>query len=285
MTWSLSTIERARPLLGTNVAVRVHGLREQQANKAIDDAFAEVAMIHRLMSFHEPNSDVSRLNREASTGPVTVHPATFEVLRCAEMMSRSSDGAFDVTIAPELVKAGLLPPPDSTLFPDPAASWRDIELHDDQRVRFRRRLWIDLGGIAKGYAVDRALSILRDHGAIRACVNAGGDLVIFGPEAEIVHLAAPSSDALPILEVQNAAVASSGPLPDAADGTPAPHFDGRSRRSITRAFVSVVAERCIIADALTKIVLALGERSEPLLRGHQASAHLYDGAGWRHFGA
>jgi len=287
MTSSLPTIERARPLLGTNVAVRVHGLQEAQAHKAIDDAFADIALIHRLMSFHETGSDVSRLNREAAVRAIAVHPATFEVLAWAERISRASEGAFDITVAPQLVKSGLLPSPENSPLPDTAADWHDVELPREHSVRFRRRLWIDLGGIAKGYAVDRALDILRAHGAIQGCVNAGGDLAIFGPEAEVVRLDAPAlEDALPVLEVENAAVASSGPSREAGASEAArPHVDGRSRRAISTAgFVSVVAPRCIIADALTKIVLVLGEDSAPVLRSHQASAHLYDGTGWRHFG-
>jgi thiamine biosynthesis lipoprotein len=288
MPSSLPSVERARPLLGTTVAVRVHGLDEKDAHQAIDDAFEEIALIHRLMSFHEPESDLSRLNRDAADRAIEIHAATFEVLKRAEDMSQRSDGCFDITVAPQLVALGMLPAPDSRREPDPQATWRDVTLEPNHRVRFRRPLWIDLGGIAKGYAVDRAIEVLRARGAVQACVNAGGDLRIYGPDSERVLLTPGefAGDSLPVLEVENAAVASSGSVQPLADSPSAPHLDGRSRQSFPKGgFVSVLAQHCVTADALTKIVLALEEHSEPLLRRFGASAHLYDSArGWRHLG-
>lgn len=286
MPSSLPGIERARPLLGTTVSIRIHGLDEVEAHSAISDAFVEIALIHRLMSFHEAESDVSRLNREAADHPLDVHPATFDVLDRAMEMSRLSDGCFDITIAPELVRQGKLPSPATPHAPDPQATWRDIELGRPCRVRFVRPLWIDLGGIAKGYAVDRAMDVIRARGTVQACVNAGGDLAIYGPEMERVLLAPGElpHDALPMLEIENAAVASSGNSSRPQDGG---HIDGRSRRAIESGrFVAVVAERCVVADALTKVVLVLQEQSEPLLRRLGASAHLHDSRqGWRHLAA
>jgi FAD:protein FMN transferase len=287
MPSSLPSVERARPLLGTTVAIRVHGLSDDDANRAINDAFAEIALIHSLMSFHEPESDVSRLNRDAADRAIEVDAATCEVLQRAEEMSRLSFGCFDITIAPKLVELGLIPRPAAHRAPDPQAIWRDISLEPNHRVRFLRPLWIDLGGIAKGYAVDRAMEILRARGAVQACVNAGGDLRIHGPDSERVLLTPGDfrGGSLPVLEVENAAVASSGLTQPHVAGDPcAPHFDGRSRQSVSKGgFVSVLADRCITADALTKVVLTLEEQSEPLLRRCGASAHLYDTVqGWRH---
>ena len=237
------------------------------------------------MSFHETDSDVSRLNCEAADRAFEVHPATYEVLKRAEEMSRLSGGYFDITIAPELVAKGLLPAPDTRHAPNPQATWQDVCLEPNHCVRFRRSLWIDLGGIAKGYAVDRAMERLRARGAIQACVNAGGDLLVYGPEAERVLLrtGAATDDALPVLEIENAAVASSGFSSPAHDAVP--HIDGRSREGIGQGyFVAVVAEHCIVADALTKVVLGMQDQSEPLLRQCGASAHLLDSQRqWQHF--
>jgi FAD:protein FMN transferase len=283
MTSCLVKIERARPLLGTTVAIRVHGLQEAVANCAIDEAFGEVALIHRLMSFHEPTSDVRRLNRDAHQHAVEVHPATLEVLNVANDMSFASEGAFDITIAPRLVAAGVLPNIDAAPA-DPAASWHDIEIAPHNRIRFHRSLWIDLGGIAKGFAVDRATKKLKEHGAVQGCVNAGGDLVVFGPDSERVALRIASAhpSALPVLEVENAAVASSS-----SEEAPGVHLDGRTKSELgSDVFASVIADSCIEADALTKVVLALKERCQPMMQRYRAAAHLYDAAhGWRHFGA
>jgi thiamine biosynthesis lipoprotein len=230
---------------------------------------------------------VSRLNREAADRLLEVHPATFEVLKHAEEMSRLSDGCFDITVAPQLVSRGLLPSP-SAPSPNPLATWQDICLEPNHCVRFRRTLWIDLGGIAKGYAVDRAMERLRAHGPTQACVNAGGDLLVHGPDTERVLLTPGGvpSDGLPVLEIENAAVASSGISVQRHSEGHDPHLDGRSRKPVASGrFVSVVAEQCVIADALTKVVLALEERSEAILRRYGASAHLHDVHGWHHFGA
>jgi len=291
MTSCLRPIERAKPLLGTTVAIRLDGLAEPDAHCVIDEAFAEIALIHRLMSFHEPWSDVSRVNREACEHAVPVHALTFEVLRRAQELSEVSDGCFDITVAGSLVECGLLPPPESRHVPDARADWRDIELSEDCSVHFRRSLWIDLGGIAKGYAVDRAMEILMARGARRSCVNAGGDLSVRGPGSERVRLQPENATGtIPVLDVEDAALASSsGHLERRIHEGEArgPHLDGRDKGFAidTRRFVSVVARSCIIADALTKIVLAMGKESEPLLRRYGASAHLQDpGNDWQHLG-
>lgn len=284
-------IRRARPWLGTFVAIRVGGLAEADALGAIDAAFAEVAAVHRLMSFHERDSDLSRLHRAAVSAPVPVDARTCEVLEAALTIAEESHGCFDPTIAAQLVAWGLLPKPTSSGTPDPQATWRDIELLDGSRVRFRRPLWLDLGGIAKGYAVDRALAVLRGSGATMGCVNAGGDLRRFGarPERVELRLAAGSDAALPSVDLTDAAVATS--IVDAARDHldrrwRSGHLNARTGRSIrAQRAVSVVAETCIVADALTKVVLADARLGERLLRRHRASACLHDGKrGWRMLG-
>lgn len=284
-------IERARPLLGTTVSIRVEGLAEAQSHRAIDEAFAEIALVHRLMSFQEKESDISRLNCEAWDAAQEVHPATFEVLHWARRIAEASNGVFDITIAPKLVGWGMLPVPNSRYEPDPRARWRDVELGgDDCTVRFRRPLWIDVSGIAKGYAVDRAIERIQQFGVRQGCVNAGGDLRVFGPDEERVALQLPApADAVPMLNIQSAAVASSsGHIEQRTHQGEirGPHVDARSGASVPVVrFACVVAETCLIADALTKPVLALGTESENLLHEFRAHAHFHEPAiGWFHLG-
>ena len=103
---------------------------------------------------------------------------------------------------------------------------------------------------------------------------------MYGPATERVTLRpeSVSSDALPVIEIDNGSVASSSGMLERRgqrDRMRAPHIDGRRRQPVgMRSFVAVVAERCVIADALTKAVLALGKRSENLLRRYDATAHL-----------
>lgn len=283
-------VERARPYLGTFVTIKVAGLAEAEAHLAIDQAFTVVAAIHGLMSFHEPRSDVSALNRDAARVPVVVDPRTFEVIRCALEIASASGGVFDISIAPQLVVWGFLPRPAGAPEPDRRASWRDIELLSDGRIRFHRPLWIDLGGIAKGYAVDSAIASLRSAAVSQCSINAGGDLRISGPAVErvVLRTAAPD-DNVPVLEIENGSVASSSGrehIRRFRHRQVGPHVHGLRRAAVgTRSFVSVAAEQCVIADALTKVVLARGAESASLLRKYDATAYLHSArGGWKILG-
>jgi thiamine biosynthesis lipoprotein len=277
--------ERAQAWLGTLVSIRVDGLPRLEAHAAINAAFKEIKLVHQLMSFHQPGSDVSRLNREASSRPVKVHPYTLEVLEQAMALSTATNGCFDTSVGAELVRWGWLPNPlnDVEL---PNGTWRDIEINADRTVRFRRPVWIDLGGIAKGYAVDRAAGSLREKGVVRAVVNAGGDIRVLGQQSERIALGLDiPSEFLPIVELADGSIASSSGHHQrlTAKCLFGPHFDGVDRSPTpANRFVCVLAERCMIADALTKVVMADGPDSAPLLRQFGASAYLLDaGTGWQ----
>ena len=264
-----SIVRRARPWLGTIVEMRVEGLPEADALRAIDAAFDEVAVIHRLMSFHEPDSDVSRLHRARET---RVDARTHNVLAIALRIADASHGLFDPTIAVEQVRRGALPPPRGS-DADARADWRDIELLEGCGVRLRRPLWIDLGGIAKGYAVDRTIDILFAAGAEQICVNAGGDLCVRGDRAEPVVVRT-SDDVATVLDISNGAVATS----TIAEGS---HVHGVTREPMRGArTVSVAAPTCAIADALTKVVLA--DAKTTLMAQFSAQACVHEAAsGWR----
>jgi FAD:protein FMN transferase len=272
---------RAQPLLGTFVEIRSAGANGSAAERAIDAAFAAVAKIHRLMSFHGGDSDVSRLNREACRQTVAVDPWTYEVLEAALLMHRRSEGAFDVAIAPLLQQFGLLPPYETEAASSPAtaATSEAIELLPGCRVRFHHPgVRIDLGGIAKGFAVDRAIDILRQHGQSQGLVNAGGDLAVFGPVPEAVHVRHPRfpEQILCQVAITNAALASSGHLFNPLDAIAG--FTTTAVNPATREFISgiagatVRAPSCMLADALTKVVMIAGERAAAILAQCQASA-------------
>ncbi len=275
-------ITRARPWLGTLVEMRVEGLAEARAIAAIEAAFAEVAAVHRCMSFHEADSDLSRLHRANPGAVVEVDARTWTVLAAACALAEESNGRFDPAIAPHLVERGVLPTPAATRAAA-SGSWRDIELLPNSRVRRRQPVWIDLGGIAKGHAVDRALACLRATGASAASVNAGGDLARYGAAPERIALRHGDGGAAPSIELGDAALATSVVAPRAC----AAHVNPRTGRALrARRAVSVLAANCMIADALTKVVLADARIGERLLRRHRASACLRDGERrWRMLGA
>ena len=279
-------VRRARPLLGTRVAVAVGGLPEAAAHAAIDDAFAAIGRIEACMSYHRADSDVTRLNRAAPGACVPVDPDTHAVLAEAVRIAALSDGAFDPTVAGALVAGGVLVAPADARPPDPAASWRDLALLPGHRVRLERPLWLDLGGIAKGYAVDRALAVLAARGATRACVEAGGDLRVMGPDPERVALRTAGAGPVATIALTEGALASSSSRPEDGGAAAFQHRDGADRRRAAPArFACVVAETCIRADALTKVVLVRGAASRTLLDRLGAAAYLQEADGrWRSLG-
>ena len=268
--------ERTKPLLGTFVRIRVQGLAADVAAAILARCFAEVAAIHRLMSFQEETSDVSRLNRNARRRPVRVDARTHDVLRLAAQLSRASGGVFDITAAPSTAAAGRASRP----------RWSDVELLPDHRVRYRRALRLDLSGIAKGYAVDRVIDILGAASPEQAVVDAGGDLRVLGTAAEWVRLGvdADTEMQVPTVELRNESIASSGRRPAAGNSAQCSvtHVDGASLRLAPPRFVSVLAATCAVADALTKVVMARGDASTRVLRHFGARAVMSEGtAGWR----
>ena len=275
-------IRRARPLLGTFVEIEVAGAAKSKMDAAIDAAFEAVAQVHRLMSFHEDDSDVSRLNREAWVRPIKVHAWTFGVLQAAVELHRRSEGIFDIAVAPMLQNMGLLPRLDGD--PHVAVEGRSfdaVELLEAQMVRFGHRdVRIDLGGIAKGFAVDRALEALRGCGLASGLVNAGGDLAAFGQEPQTIHIRHPGDPRRLMcrVEITDEALASTArrfDLLSSAATTASAIIDpatGKATDAIDGA--TVRARSCMIADALTKIVMIRGTEATRLLEHYNASALL-----------
>src|SRR5574337_909343 len=281
----MNLLHRAKPLLGTLVDVSVECEDEDLALAASNAAFEQIAAVQRLMSFHDPESDLSRLNRAPVGTPVTVDPMTAEVLRFAAQMTRESDGAFDCSVGSELVTMGALPMPTCARpagrhadRPAEPASGYCIE---GSAVVKSRPCWIDLGGIAKGYAVDRAIEAIRwivmakrgsDDG--EAVVNAGGDLRHFGSKPIVVGVRAPAASAplAATLQLANAALASSATaLGDDLSSHAGLLVDGRSGAKLAAGLaVSVMAPGCMVADALTKVVLVTRNPDHPCLSRHDA---------------
>src|SRR4029077_2211475 len=173
------------PLLGTLVEIACQGSPHD-----IDCAFTAIEKVRWLMSVHDPTSYVARMNRNASRQPYKIHPWTWRVLKSAQEFSRRSDGVFDITVARELVKWNYLPKAHNRF--SGRGDWRDITLEDDCTIRFRRPVIVDFGGIAKGFAVDRAVEALKHAGVTAGIVNAGGDLRTFGGVSHFVHFRHPS---------------------------------------------------------------------------------------------
>ena len=151
----------------------------------VEAAFDEVDRIDRLMSHYKPESPLSRLNREAASGPVTVEPELFDFIAESLRYSRESDGAFDITVGPLMKTWGFFRgggrlPSDAEIVEVRARVGYGHVVLDRQAHTIcfdRPGVDLDLGGIAKGYAVDRAVALLRRSGVAAALVNAGGSTI------------------------------------------------------------------------------------------------------------
>lgn len=169
----VTTIRRMQPLLGTFVHIEVEAAENPEALHAmIDRAYADVARVERLMSLYRPDSDLSRLH--ASDDAVEVDPWTTRVLTLALRLAERSNHAFNPTVGGAVVEAGRLPRPPGANGWLSAGRADDIEIRGNT-VRRHRPVLLTLDGIAKGWAVDRAIARLRHFGIRQAVVNAGGD--------------------------------------------------------------------------------------------------------------
>lgn len=277
----------ARPLLGTLVEIAAEG-DSLILPAAIEAAFASIEQVQRLMSFHDSNSDVSRINGAEPGREIGIDPHTFRVLHFARRLSDLSGGLFDITTAPVLVENGFLP--ERTLDTIPVGTtYLDLVLLPGNRALWRRKGWIDLGGVAKGYAVDCAIAALRSHGVATAIVNAGGDLRCFGKPYPI-HVRHPSAPT---------ALMRLGWLADAGLASSAGYFSGidiggrqidplvhPKRRVCTSwdASISVAAGDGMTADALTKVVRLAPDLVPDILERFGAQAIVIDPEGGRSCG-
>ena len=181
------------PVMGTEATLTIWTADAARARKALADAHAELDRIERLMTdWERPEwapSDVVRINRAAGKSAVKVDAETLTVIEKALEMSRRSEGAFDITFA---AMKGLwkfdedldpkIPPAEEIERRRKLINWRDVVVdHSARTVKLRRpEMRLGLGGIAKGYAVDRCAAVLRGDGFSDFMVQAGGDLFVAG---------------------------------------------------------------------------------------------------------
>jgi FAD:protein FMN transferase len=178
--------ERAEAIMGTRIYVEVWSDAAAKGDEAIDAVMAEMRRIDELMSHYKPESELSQINARAAQEPVQVDAELFDLIKLSTHYSVITEGAFDITYAsvghlydyPHHVK----PTEDQIKAALPGVNWHNMLLDPvHHTVRFERPgMRIDLGGIGKGYAVDRGIAILQARGFQHALVTAGGDSRIIG---------------------------------------------------------------------------------------------------------
>jgi thiamine biosynthesis lipoprotein len=251
-TTRLQTFQRVRPLLGTLVAVDLEAPDEKSAQVGVEAAFAAIARLGVLMRPAAPGSDLERIATARPNELVPVDPWTHTVLKLAREISALTNGLFDPCLAH---RPGRM---------------RDVDLTTPNHVSCRAHVAIDLGGIAKGFAVDRAVDALQAHGCHAGLVNAGGDLRVFGSNTRQVQVRLPH-DAVAQVGLANTALAVSAPRSDASPSEHRGYYRGTTGEALEVRTVAVVAAETAVADALTKcVMLCPAAEIEPLLRRYGA---------------
>lgn len=249
---ALDRYEAAETHMGTLFRLVVYASGPAEARDAFVAAFARAAEIDARLSDYKPDSELNRLCR---SGRAVVSEDLFGVLETALAVSRASGGAFDVTVAPAArLWRGRIPEESEIRAARRLTGWRRIRLDPAAREVSlgKRGMQLDFGGIAKGYAADEMLAVLRGKGFASAMAAAGGDIVVGGapPGRAGWTIGLPEGT----VTVANSAVSTSGDLEQFVmdqQGRRHSHIvDPRTGRGLTnRALVSVEAPRGILADA------------------------------------
>ena len=264
---------REEAIMGTAVRVELWSDERGEARDAIDAVMAEMHRIDRAMSPFKPDSELSRINRDAATMSMPISAEMFQLIARAIEFSQLSGGAFDITYASVGhlydYRARIKPSDEAIAAARSAVGWRHLLLDPHQHtLRFARAgVRIDLGGFAKGHAVDNAAAILCRHGIRHALVSAGGDSRVVGdrrgrPWTIGVRDPRRAGEVVALLPLEDVAVSTSGDYERffEADGVRFHHvidpLTGRSPSSLHS--VTIVADDGLTSEALSKSVFVLG---------------------------
>lgn len=294
-TVPLSRFEFQQPHMGTLFTITLYATNEATASNAANAAFGRVAALNQMMTDYDPESELMRLCASPAGKPVKVSPELFEILEESQRVAKQSGGAFDVTIGPVVRlwrrarRTEILPSPDQLAQARERVGRQKLQLDSrNQTVTLlAMNMQLDLGGIAKGYAADQALAVLRSRGVNRAIVAASGDIAIGdappGQSGWLVSIGTPfrKEGAESFLTLANTAVSTSGDSEQSVviEGAHYSHIvDPRTGIGLTnRCQVSIIAPHATQTDALATAVSILGaEKGQALIRSQpRTSAIIY----------
>lgn len=283
--------------MGSTYNVR---LRAPESDAARLRAVIQAALddVDDRMSMFQPQSELSSLNRAAEGTPITLSDELYDVLSAACEVSRWSEGAFDVTVAPLVEHWGFgtrasrrVPTPGAVAAERRRVDWRSLALDASRRTVVKRHagLQADLGGIAKGYGVDRVAAALEARGVRDYMVEVGGEVRVLGRNAagHAWRIGVEEPDALPqrvrwVVALDGRAMATSGDYRNyfIEDGRRYSHeIDPASGMPIRHGLcsVTVVADDCMRADALATALIVLGaERGRALAEASGIAAQFIE---------
>ena len=182
------TMQRTESIMGTEVTVTVVAKSSAEADSALEAAMTEIRRFDQMMSLYKDSSEITKVNLAAGKQPVPVSPEMIEVVENGARVSRLTNGAFDVTIGPLVVlwqmrlKEGRTPTDKEILNVLPRVNYRTIVIDKKASTLFltKPNMIMDFGGIAKGYAADKAAELLRKRGIENAVVAIAGDIRVLG---------------------------------------------------------------------------------------------------------
>jgi thiamine biosynthesis lipoprotein len=272
-----------RVVMGTFARVVAVAANSDKAHSSIQAAFAEIEKVDELMSDYKSDSEVSKVNRDAFKHAVEVSESTYHVLQRSVEFSKLTGGAFDITVGPlvDLYRSaeneGAAPSKGQIAQAKMKVGFEKLQLDGENRtVKFAvEGMRLDLGGIAKGYAIDRAVEAMRKCGASGGMVDIGGDIRCFGTPPKgrdhwLIGVQDPNvadddidiGQLLSTLKLTNAAVATSGDYRRFVliDGKKYSHIIDTNKGSSASelASVTIISKDAISADALATAVSVIG---------------------------
>jgi thiamine biosynthesis lipoprotein len=293
---------REEAIMGTAINVELFAASRAEAETAIAAVMDDMRRIDATMSPHKADSELSLVNAGAADGPVAVSAGMFALLARAISFSRLSGGAFDITYAGAGhlydYRAGVAPDAAALAAARPLVDWRHLQLDSaTQSVRFARRgVRIDLGGFAKGHAVDNAILILKRLGIHNAMVAAGGDSHVLGNRGDrpwTVAIRDPrrEGEVVAVLPLEDVSISTSGDYERffERDGVRCHHVldprTGRSPDGIRS--VTIIADDGLTTEAFSKTVFVLGvEQGLRFVEAHAGiDAVIVDAQGALHYSA
>lgn len=272
----LERFQFQHPAMGTLFSITLYATNALRAREAADAAFARVGALEEMMTDYDAESELMRLCQQPAGRPVPVSPELFAVLAEARRVAELSDGALDPTVGPlvrlwrRARRTQTLPTAEQLARARAAVGWRKLGLDAAQQTvtLLATNMQLDLGSIAKGYAADAALAVLRQHGLPRALIAASGDIAVGdappGQAGWRVSIGTPfrSAGAARTLVLTNAAVSTAGDTEQfvVIGGIRYSHIvDPRTGMGLTnRCQVSVIAAHATQSDAFDTAASILG---------------------------
>lgn len=284
---ALERFDFSAPLMFTTFRISVHAENRAQAEQAADSAFKRIAALNAVYSDYEPNSELILTCNAGPDKPVKVSADLYDLVQRSLELAQITEGAFDITCGNlshlwrRTKRTHKLPPAERLQQALAATDWHAVRLDEKAHTLTLQKpgMLLDVGGIAKGYAADAGLKVLREHGLKQALVMAGGDIAIGDPppgedawEIKLRQFASekPEED-MTTVRLHNCGVSTSGDLYQFTE------IEGKRYSHIISPFTgmgltqrvacSVIAPDCTTSDALATAMCVLGRE-----RGEKAAA-------------